>query len=269
MINSVLKAIDILETFGPGDPRLSLADISTRLDIPKSTVHNLLNTLVSRGFIEKTDDGRYAVGKAVVPLTQAVRVNVELRDRAAPLLRELADVCHTSVYLGVLDRGRVLYIYAIETPHRLRARTAVGDRAHLHCTSVGKALLSALTEKEIERIVSQQGLPRFTDATITELDILLEEIAQTRARGYAVDLAEHEPGNYCIGAPILDGQGSLAGSCSISSLDPAIVNEQRKELAAHLVYTAQEISRRLGHVPARPSAVAAVPSTVANRRSFR
>src|SRR5690606_23948422 len=120
----------------------TVTDISRRLNMPKSTAHNLLTTLLSDGFIEKTDNDSYALGTAVIMLTQKVRVNVELRDRAAPYLRELADQCDESVYLALPHGDSVLYIYAIESSRRLIARTAVGDLAHLHSTGVGKAILA-------------------------------------------------------------------------------------------------------------------------------
>ena len=102
------------------------------MELPKSTTHNLLNTLASRRYVEKREDGRYALGPAIIALTQAVRINVELRDVAAPLLRALAEACRESVYLTVLDGDCALYIYAVESSDRLRARSAVGDRVHLH-----------------------------------------------------------------------------------------------------------------------------------------
>ena len=253
MINSVLKAIDILQTFRTEEPRLSLADISTRLDMPRSTTHNLLNTLLSRGFVEKTDDGHYALGPAIVALTQSVRVNVELRDRAAPLLRELADACRESVYLTTLDNGYALYIYAIESPRRLLARTAVGDRSPLHCISLGKAMLSRLSQEEVGGIVNRVGLPKFTDTTITDLDALKRELGQIRTQGYAVDRGEHETGTYCIGVPILDSRRRVIGACSVSSLDPQLICGDPPECAVRVMHTAQEISRRMGYVPARPS----------------
>jgi len=255
MINSLLKAIDILETFHPDEPRLSLAKISTRLDMPKSTTHNLLNTLLSRGLVEKTDDGRYALGPAIIALTQSVRVNVELRDRAAPLLRELADACQESVYLAVLDNDHALYIYAIESPLRLLARTAVGDRVTLHCTSLGKAILSGLPVEEVESIVSRVGLPKFTETTITDLDALKKELEQMRTQGYAVDRGEHETGTYCIGTPILDARGRVIGACSVSGTNSELIRDTSPECSARVMHTAQEISRRMGYVPARPSSV--------------
>jgi DNA-binding IclR family transcriptional regulator len=262
MINSVLKAIDVLQCFSPGDPRLALAEISDRLGLPKSTTHNLLSTLLSRGFIEKTEDGRYALGTAVVPLTQAVRINVELRDRAAPLLRQLADAARESVYLTALDGDYGLYIYAIESPHRLLARTAVGDRVALHCTSVGKAILSRLLWEKVEGIVGRVGLERFTDRTITSLEALRAELQETRQRGYAIDRGEHEVGSYCVGAPILDVRGEVIGSCSVSGTNARISESLHVDLGARVMYTAQEISRRMGYVPARPSSVAYVPHMI-------
>lgn len=254
MINSVVKAIRILNLFSATQPRLSLAEISARLDMPKSTTHNLLNTLLSQGFIEKVDGDAYALGTAPLVLTQRIRVNVELRDPAAPYLRALADTTHESVYLTILDHDRALYIYAVESPRRLEARTAVGDRAHLHCTSVGKAILAYLPEARVRAILDASGLPRFTANTMTTWSTVQDDLAAIRAREYSIDNAEHEPGTYCLGAPIFNAQGSVIGSCSISGADPAIVEARRSALATQLLQTAHQISRLQGYVPARTSA---------------
>ncbi len=256
MIQSVLKAIDLMNVFTPEEPYLSLAQISKRLKMPKSTAHNLLNTLVSRGFIEKVNDDYYALGTAVISLTQSARVNAELRDRAAPLLRELADTSKESVYLTYLDGDDVLYIYAIETSNRLMARSAIGDRVQPHCTGVGKAILAALPQDQVEALIQRTGLPRFTENTFTDRNQLFEELERTRQRGYSIDNQEHERGTFCLGAAIRDGHGKPVGGCSISGLDPEIIAARAPELSADLLYTAQEISRRMGYVPATPSLLA-------------
>jgi DNA-binding IclR family transcriptional regulator len=266
VVSSLLKALDILELFGASEPRLSLAQISQRLRLPKSTAHNLLTTLMSRGYVEKPDREHYALGTAVYPLTQAVRVNVEIRDRAAPLLREMADAARASVYLTVLDHGRAMYIYAVESPQRLLARSVVGDRADLHCTSVGKAMLAFLPEETIRRLV-KQGLPAFTRATITDGRALGKELEQIRARGFAVDRSEHEDHTYCVGAPIFNERGRVIAACSISGVDPEIVRRRLAENAARVTGVAQEISRRMGYVPSRPSLVTAPPPRRAAGRS--
>jgi IclR family acetate operon transcriptional repressor len=199
------------------------------------------------------------LGREIIALSQSVCINVELRDVAAPLLRELSDECHESVYLTVLDGDYALYLYAVESSRRLRARTAVGDRAHLHCTGVGKAILSCLPRTEVDAVAARSGLPRYTSATITGLEDLHRELEDTRRRGYSVDRAEHEQGSYCVGAPILNRSGQVLAACSLSGADPEIVRSRLPELSAHVTYAAQEIARSLGYIPSRSTAIVAAP----------
>ena len=249
MIGSVLKAIEIMETFTSDQPVLTLNEISKKLEYPKTTVYTILNTLESKGLIERGSEGIYSLGTAIIPMTQAIRVNVQLRDRAAPLLRELGDYCKESVYLTVLEDPYCLYIYAIESPDRLLARTAVGDKMPMHCTSVGKAILAYLPRERVESILKTSGLEKFNENTITELPQLFEELEATRARGYSLDRAEHEMETYCLGAPIFDDKGQVFASCSVAGADNAIIGDKMEAFSAGLRYTAQEISRRMGFVP--------------------
>lgn len=258
MIHSVAKAIEVLGTFSAGNPRLTLAEIARRRALPKSTTHNILATLAAYRLVEKLEDDTYALGTGLISLTQGVRVNVELRDRAAPLLRQLADTTRESVYLTVLDAGQSLYIYAVESPGRLLARSVVGERVPLHCTAVGKATLAAVCDEEVERIVSDAELPRFTSATITNLRELVEDLWRTRIRGYSLDAAEHEEGTYCIGCPILDDKARVIGACSVSGPDPEIVGGKVASWSALVRQTAQDISRRMGYVPGSVQALAGI-----------
>lgn len=252
MVNSVLKAIDILFLFSADRPRLSLTEISRTLGIPKSTAHNLLATLVSRNLIEQVENEAYAIGKILVVLSQAAYVNVEFRDRAAPLLRQMADRCHESVYLTVRDGDMALYIYAIESPRRLLARTAIGERVPLHCTSNGKAILAQLSNDEVSEIARRTSLPAYTETTLANLPALLEDLEATRRRGFSLDNAEHEVNTYCIGAPVFNEHGHAVGACSISGVDLEILGSRQSELANLVQFTAQEISRRMGYVLSNP-----------------
>lgn len=256
MIGSVLKSLDILELFSTTEPTLSLTEIAQKLGLPKSTAYNLLATLASRNYITRVEGDKYALGTAILPLTQAVWTNVFLRDRAAPLLRHVADKSRESVYLTAREGIKCLYIYAVESPRRLLARTAVGDRMPMHCTAVGKAMLAFMPSAEVEDVIRKSGLPRVTDMTLTDRDALLDDLKQTRLRGYSLDREENEKGVYCIGAAILDANGKATGSCSISGSDPEIVQSRREELSSLLLSAAEEISRRLGYVPEKPGAFA-------------
>jgi len=253
MVNSVLKAIQVMNLFSASEPRLTVTEIARRLNMPKSTAHSLLNTLVSEGFIEKMGRESYALGTAVIVLTQRVRVNVELRDRAAPYLRELADQCAESVYLTIRDGDYVLYIYAIESSRRLIARTAVGDRAYLHCTGVGKAILAELPLQEVDQIIERVGLPAITSYTTTDVAALKEKLLQTRERGYSFDNQENELRNFCIGAAIFDGTGQVIGACSVAGTDPEIIGKRAPELSENIRRTALTISRNMGYIPTKVS----------------
>ncbi len=249
MIGSVLKAIEIMQQFTPDQPLISLADLSTRLNYPKTTIHTILKTLEFKGFVERGGNGMYSLGTAIIPMTQSVRVNVQLRDRAAPLLRELGEFCGESIYLTVQNGPFCLYIYAIESPDRLMARTAVGDTMPMHCTSVGKAILAFLPEDKVQEILAQSGLPAYNEHTITGMEALREELHTTRKRGFAIDNSEHEEGVFCLGAPIFNEQGEPFASCSISGTDSEIISRKLDAFSAGIRYTAQEISRRMGFVP--------------------
>lgn len=256
MIQSVLKALDLLEAFDAGQSERTLAELAQISGHPKTTLRTILATLESRGYITRVG-ARYALGTAVVRLSQSVHANLEVRDRAAPELRRLADSVGESIYLTVPDGNHVLYIYAIESSHRLEARSAIGDHALYHSTAVGKAALAFLPREEQRRIITAVGLPRRTERTITDPARLEQELATIRSRGYATDELENEEQTYCLGAPILGAGGGLVASCSISGNVPAVLHERQAQLAAALTASADAISKRLGYVPSRARLVVA------------
>lgn len=246
---SLAKAVRVLKLFSAQEPRLPLNEISARLDMPKSTTHAILRSLVAEGLIEKISGEAYALGTGILALSQSVRVNVEIRDLVAPHVRALADKVGESVYLTFLEGDHILYIYAVESSRRLIARTAVGDRMPMHCTGVGKAILAHLPEDEAHGILERVGMPRITPQTITELPVLMTQLAEIRQRGYSFDNGENENGNYCVGAPIFGARGRVIGGCSISGTDPEIIADRAPEISKLLIAATLDMSRNLGYVP--------------------
>lgn len=255
MIGSVIKAIEVMQAFTSSNPTYSLAELTRILPYPKTTIYTLLQTLESRGFVEKCDNGRYALGTAIIPLTQAVRINVQLRDRAAPLLRVLSDYCHESVYLAIKNGKQCLYIYAIESSDRLLARSAIGEVGPMFCSSIGKAILSFLPEEEASSIIDNEVFVKYTDKTITDPEVLRAELVEGRKRGFCVDNSFHEQDVYCIGSPIFNEYGEPIAACSISGTDAELLTIKLEKFSAVLRYTAQEISRRMGFVPSRDTMI--------------
>ena len=222
--------------------------LSERLGYPIGTVHNILKTLESRGYIETDPNtSRYSLGLRALGLSHAVRVNIDIRDRAEPLLRTLAQLSQEMVYLTVLHDGCSVYIHAIEAAGRLPALSSLGLRVPLHCTAVGKAKMAFLLEEEVDRTTERFGLERFTPSTITDPAQLKAELALIREQGYALDREEHEVGVRCVGAPIWNEMGAIVASCSVSGPTGRMTDARIAELAPEVVRTAAEISRRLGY----------------------
>jgi len=253
MNSSLLKSIDVLMEFSRSTPAMGVTELSARLGLPKSTTHRILATLMSRGLIEKLPHEQYALGKAIIALSQSVWVNVDIRDRAAAVARSLAEETRESVYVGVPDQESVLYVYAVETSQRLTARTAVGDRAPFYCSAVGKAMLAFLPEEQQEAILGDGPLIACTPKTITDRVQLAEELAQVRERGYAIDDEEHEPATLCIAAPFWEAENKVAGAISISGRHRRLITTQLPERAPMVMQAARSISFRLGFVESRPS----------------
>lgn len=250
MVNTVLKSIRVLSLLAE-TPNLSLSEIVKALDLPKSSVYSILETLCSERFVEKEDEsGKFHLGVRLVELGSIASVELDICRIAAPFLHGLNLEFDETVHLTVLDRDEVLYVDCIESRRRLRTYSVIGIRAPLYCTAVGKAILAFQPDDEIRRIAREKGLKRITDTTIDSEGKLFAEVAKIRACGYAVDDMEHEEHLRCVGAPIRDAHGTVAASLSLSGPAERNTRERVLEIAPEVVRAADEISRRLGYRPA-------------------
>lgn len=242
-VAAVRKALEILCEFSGGASALAVSDISRHLEIPKSTAHNLLRTLQTFDFIQQDAvDRRYRLGPRVFELGLLFSQNTELIAKARTHLLRLAEATKETVKLGIVSSGGALILSAIESPFALHTRGDEGRRAPLHCTSIGKALLAALPDEEIEAIVQARGLPRLTPHTITSSEALLEEIGRVRQRSYAIDVEENELGVRCVSALIPGTGRSTAAAVSVSGPTSRIPEERVFQLAAQVRETAAAIA---------------------------
>ena len=250
MVNTVLKSIRVLYLLA-GTPNLGLSEIVRALDLPKSSVHSILETLCSEKLVEKEEaSGKFHLGIKLVELGSIASVELDICRIAAPFLHGLNQEFDETIHLTVLDNDEVLYVDCIESRRRLRTYSVIGIRAPLYCTAVGKAILAFQPDEEIRRIAREKGLKRITDATIDSEEKLFAEVAKIRASGYAVDDMEHEEHLRCVGAPIRDAHGGVAASLSLSGPAERNTYERILEIAPEVVRAADEISRRLGYRPA-------------------
>jgi IclR family acetate operon transcriptional repressor len=199
-VQALDRAIDLLEHLAGADDGMSLSDLAQKSGLPQPTAHRLLRTLVHRGYVRQLPTRRYALGPSCMRLGE--RASHFLGAWTRPYLEQLVRAVGETANLAVLDGDLVVYVAQVPSGHSMRMFNEVGRRVYPHCTGVGKAILSQLPEHAVRDIVSRTGMPEQTPRTITDIDGLLAELAQTRQRGYAIDDGEQEVGVRCLAAPV-------------------------------------------------------------------
>ena len=241
------RALGTLLRIGESGPRgLTLAECSAALGYSKPTVHRILRTLAARGFLTVDGErGRYTLGVANLRLGMAFLEQLDLRDEARPILRELGERTGETVHLGVLDGSDVVYIEKVESRHAVRMFSQIGRTMPAHSTAIGKAILAYLPDDELARVLPER-LEARTPATITDRQQLLEHLAGVRRRGYSTDEIENEEGIRCVGAAIFDHTGVARGGVSVAGPASRVTPERTPELGELVRTAALEISRRIG-----------------------
>ena len=183
-IQVIARAADILRALRLAPAGLSQAEVAEQVGLARSTIHRLLNALEDEGLVESDGPrGRYRLGPEVSRLADTARRG--LLASLHPKLEELSQEVNETVNLSVLDRARATFVDQVVAPHRLRAVSAVGESFLLHCTANGKAFLAAMSPHDLARATAGT-LPRLTEHTITDHEVLAAELARVRAEGIAL-----------------------------------------------------------------------------------
>ena len=246
-LKSLRRIAAVLDCFSRYERSLSLADIARKTGLPKSTAHRLLASMREVGFIEFTRDrDRYRLGLHLLGLGSIVLANMDLYGEAYPYVERLMQVSGEGVHLCVFDGQHIVMVDHREPEGRKMSWVTTISGSPAYCTGVGKAALAFQSFEVIEAVIVA-GLRRFTRNTIVERDKLLQDLELTRARGYAVDNGEHEPGVRCIAAPIRDAADVVFAAISVSGPAMRVTEDQIETLAEMVMDVADQISRRLGY----------------------
>lgn len=242
------RAFNVLELLAASKSGLSLPELSSRLDLPKSSTHSLLLTMERRGYLHRNPkSNRYLFGLRLFTLANMALAGIELREKAAPFLRALVGRTRLTAHLALLDRNEAVLIDKVEPPAVYKLATWLGKRMDVHCTAVGKAMIAFLNEAEVDELIRTHGLPRHNDNTIASSRRLKEDLAKARKSGYAVDDEEDEIGYRCVGAPIFDQTGRVVAGVSVSAVTTQIDSATLGPIAEQVKQCAGSISAMLGH----------------------
>jgi DNA-binding IclR family transcriptional regulator len=250
-LSSVANSIRLLSSFSGDEDELAITTLAQRLGLAKSTVHRLASTLTSAGFLEQNSDtGRYRLGVALFELGALVRRRMDVANVARPHLRELLEKTGETVQLGIVDHYSVLYVYEMESRRAIRMAAAVGARAPLHCTAVGKVLL-AFQPADYIRETLERDLTGFTDRTVTRRDDVLSLLEEVRMRDYAVDDEESESGLRAIAAPVRNQNGLVIAALGVAAPVQRMNKKVMQTTVPTVMSIAQAVSTRLGYSATR------------------
>ncbi|MDO8875820.1 MAG: IclR family transcriptional regulator [Pseudolabrys sp.] len=253
-IQSVDRALFLLETIAEAGGEATLTDLSVRTGLNISTCHHLLATLIQRGFAAKVPGRRlYALGARILYLGHAC-LQVDLPRRAQPFLEAINAATGETVHLAALQGDQVVTVARREARHAVRVDSGrIGKVDAPHATSLGKAIMAWLPEDEMQRMVAH-GMKRFTENTITEFPALIEDLRHVRRNGYSMDREEILPGVICIGAAIRDQAGTVIGAISASTPTMRATEEHLGLMRTEIVAAARTMSALFGAPAAQAAA---------------
>ncbi|UJW30643.1 IclR family transcriptional regulator [Saccharothrix sp. AJ9571] len=253
-VPAVSRALDILELFR-AEEELSAPQIVTRLGLPRTTVHELLNTLADRGYLNRLgDEGtRYRLGVRLFELGGAYESRLDLAREGTVAAAVVSARSQETVHVAVRDGDEVLYVAKTDSTHSVRMVSAVGRRLPAHCTAVGKMLLSSLSRTEFDVLYPPgRQLAKMTARSLGTPAELWQALDRVRTDELAHEFCESNDAVSCVAAPVHDRTGAMVAALSLSvpvhrwtSVPGSQWDEWAREGAAHL-------SLSLG-APAKPA----------------
>lgn len=241
-VKSADRTLDVIERLADSDQHRTLGELSSELSIPKSSLHAILRTMAQRGWVELDSSGtRFGLGLRALRTGTAYVDRDDMVARVQPILDWLSNELGETAHLGRLDGSDVVYLAKRESPHPIRLYSAIGRRLPAHATGLGKALLATWPESAVDRILPPE-LVALTPHTITDRDVLKQELERSRADGYAVDRKENSEDVRCYAVALVPRDGGPSTDAVSVSIPLFRLSD---ELAEQTVRCLLEVNPRL------------------------
>jgi DNA-binding IclR family transcriptional regulator len=247
LVNTLLHGLAILRMYSDEQQVLGVSQIARQIGVHRSNASRLAASLHAMGFLTRTADaGQYRLGPELIRLGRLASRNNDLAQQALGPLRQLVEQTGETGHIGILDGAEALTIAVVDGWHTVRMHSHVNKRSQAYCSSIGKALLSGLDPAALRQRFHGRRLTAMTPNSITSVAALLRELDEVRARGYATDNEELEPGLRCIAAPIRDADGAVVAGLGLSGPAVRLTGEALADLADRVLRAAAEASEAIG-----------------------
>lgn len=248
-VRSVSRAARILEHLATATDGLTVTEVARVAGGSKSSTFSTLQTLESHGLIASEGEGpqrRYFLGLALARYGEIAVNRVSIRDVALPELRELTRQTGMSSRVAKPEHGYAVIVGRVDAPTSVRFDLHMGQREMPHCSGLGKAVTAELDDEAVRAVLDAIGMPSRTRKTLTDPDALIDQLADVRRQGYALDDEEDAEGVYCVGAALRNHRGECAGAISVTGLKLDVTDERIREVGGLVRQYADRISARLG-----------------------
>ena len=251
LVPAVARALTLLDRLARGREPMTLARLSSELELPKSSVHGLCTTLVSFGYLRRQADGSFLIGPRVMGLAEAFVAGTDVAQEFNALWGAGGLVAEETVVLSVLSGNEAIYVAVRNSARPLGLAFNVGMRLPAYLSGSGKAMLAQLPGDEIRRRFTGQLSTRLTHKGPRDIDALLKELALTKKRGYSVDDEAVREGVYSFGAPVFDAAGNAVAAVSVCINKAQLGGERGARHRDAALDVARRLTLRLGGEPPR------------------
>jgi IclR family acetate operon transcriptional repressor len=252
-VQSVARAAVLLDLVGnAGAGGLGVTEIAGHLKVAKSTALSLARTLSAAGLLRAVEPGpRYVLGLNLLRLGDLVGQQTSIAELGLPTLRDLSSVTGLTARLAMNENGYPVFLERIDGEGSIRFHAPLGQREEPHATAAGKAILAEMSESEVRSLIGESGMAVHTSHTLTDVDLLIEDLSRVRAEGYATDDEEEAEGVFCVGAAFFDHHGKCAGALSITGLKVDVPHREVQRLGTIVKDHADRVTLLLGGVRPR------------------
>ncbi|MCD9105689.1 IclR family transcriptional regulator [Bradyrhizobium japonicum] len=248
-VQSVDRALSILETLAEDDEGYRLSDLAVRTGLSASTVHRLLATLENRRFVQfDRAESKWHVGVRSFTVGASFARRRNFSTQAIPYLRKLRDLTRETANLAVVDDEFIIVLTRMESREIMRSLTQVGGRVAMVTSGVGKAVLATYSDEEVGAVIRHHGMPRLTEKSIVRPGDLFKELEKIRKQGFALDDEEACMGLRCIAAVVYNDCAEPLAAISVSGMTSRLTDDRLPEIGQIVREVAGELTVALGGV---------------------
>jgi len=245
-VRAVERALQLIEIFARSRGPLAISELAAQVGLPPSTVHRLVQTLMSLGYVvQYPQSKRYGVGRGIAEINRAMLLKYEFGRFAKPHLEALVEVTGETASLAALYGTSAIYLSQLEAPSMVRVSNPVGTPVPLHCTAVGKVFLADFRSAMLEETLAYAGLEACTPHTLTAREALERELERVRHQGYALDDQEYAEGVRCLAVGLRGSSGAVVAALSLCGPLSRIPDERIPELAGAVMEIGDRFARQM------------------------